>query len=689
MIPILFNKTESSFTSNGLGRLSDAISCVVTEERNGQYELEMVYPLGGNLYDLIDTDMIIGAIPSVGASLQAFDIYAISRPLMGKVTINARHISYRLSHIVTTGANVAASGTACATALNSLKTNAILASGQTFPFTFETDVTTVAKFSKTVPTSVRSRLGGSEGSILDQYGGEFEWDNFKVKLHKNRGVNSNVTIRYGKNLTDLTQDESIEGTVTGCIGYWRSEDTTVVGTIQLAANHSEYVREKVVSVDFTQQLGSDSVPPVSAINNAASIYVNRHNLPNVNMKVSLVDLSKTEEYKEYAPLEELHLCDYVGVEFEKLGVSQYARVIKTVYNVLEDKYDSLEIGDNISTLFSTITDSLAAEIDAVSFEALNATAWLTRGNGYVVAVKNDDGSWKELLFMDTNDIATAHNVLRLNENGLGFSTTGVSGTYTNAWTIDGNLNADFITTGTLRASLIGSHSVPTDKLKGSIANGAWGIDFTNGTMNIGTLTVDKIKGSILNSGWGIDFTNGTMNIGTLSAEKITTGTMSAQRISGGTLNLGGSNTDGQIVVKNASNSNIFTASKSGVTINGDIFTVATTNFKLTANGTLTTNNMTANNLTANGLTIKERLNIHAKPDPNYANWIDLDASGLVFGSEGTTYGVNANTVGLDWADIWYVDPYGNTFSIISRLDGLESVVDNHEDRISALEGAGE
>lgn len=639
MIPILFNKTESSFTSNGLGRLSDSISCVVTEERNGQYELEMVYPLGGNLYDLIDTDMIIGAIPSVGASLQAFDIYAISRPLMGKVTINARHISYRLSHIVTTGANVAASGTACATALNSLKTNAILASGQTFPFTFQTDVTTVAKFSKTVPTSVRSRLGGSEGSILDQYGGEFEWDNFAVKLHKNRGTNSNVTIRYGKNLTDLTQDESIEGTITGCIGYWRNEDTTVVGDIQLAANHASYVREKVVSVDFTQQLGSDSVPPVSAINNAASIYVNRHNLPNINMKVSLVDLSKTEEYKDYAPLEELHLCDYVGVEFEKLGVSQYARVIKTVYNVLEDKYDSLEIGDNISTLFSTITDTLAAEIDAVSFEALNATAWLTRGNGYVVAVKNSDGSWKELLFMDTNDIATAHNVLRLNENGLGFSTTGVSGTYRNAWTIDGNLNADFITTGTLRVSLIGSHSVPTDKLKGSIANGAWGIDFTNGTMNIGTLTVDKIKGSILNSGWGIDFTNGTMNIGTLnvskvtgsilnsgwgidftngtmnigtlSAAKITTGTMSAQRISGGTLNLGGSNTDGQIVVKNASNSNIFTASKSGVTINGDIFTVTTTNFKLTSDGRITASNVKLNTVECENLKVTGNIYIDA------------------------------------------------------------------------------
>lgn len=630
MIPILFNKTESSFTSNGLGRLTDAISCKVTEERNGQYELEMEYPIDGVLYDSIENDMIIGAVPSVGASLQAFDVYKISKPLSGRVVINARHISYRLNRVITTGANVAASNSACAAALTSLKNNTILAPNQTVPFTLWTDNTTVASFKKSVPMSMRARLGGSEGSILDQFGGEFEWDNFTVKLHHRRGTDTDIYIRYGKNLIDLSQEDSIEDIATGCVGYWRNEEEIVTGTVQLAANHAEFPREKIVSVDFTQQLGTDSKPTANQVNALAQIYANKHNIPNINMKVSFVDLAKTAEYKEYAPMEQLHLCDKVYVTFEKLGVSQYAKVIKTIYNVLDDKYDSLEIGDNVSTLFSTITDSLSEEIGEVAFAALNATAWLTKGNGYVVAVKNDDGSWKELLFMDTNDILTAHNVLRINTNGIGFSTNGVGGTYRNAWTIDGHLVADFIDTGTLNASKV--------------------------------------------------------NVTNLNASNIVAGTLSCNRISGGTLTLGGS-TDGNLVVKNASGTNILSASKTGVAINGDIFTVNTTNFKLTANGTLTTTNMTANNITANGLKITSSLSIHAKPDPNYANWIDLDASGLVFASEGTTYGVNANTVGLDWADIWYIDPYGNTFSIISRLDGLESVVDGHEDRISALEGA--
>lgn len=635
MIPILFNKNESAFTSNGLGRLTDAISCKVTEERNGQYELEMEYPLDGVLFDQIANDMIIGAISSVGASLQAFDIYKISKPLSGKVVVNARHISYRLNRVITTGANVSASNSACASALTSLKNNMILAPNQTVPFTLWTDNTTVASFKKSVPMSLRARLGGSEGSILDQFGGEFEWDNFTVKLHHRRGQDTDIYIRYGKNLIDLSQEDSIEDIATGCVGYWRNEEEIVTGTVQLASNHAEFPREKIVSVDFTQQLGTDSKPTVNQVNALAQIYANKHNIPNVNMKVSFVDLAKTEEYKEYAPMEQLHLCDKVYVTFEKLGVSQYAKVIKTVYNVLDDKYDSLEIGDNVSTLFSTITDSLSEEIGEVAFAALNATAWLTKGNGYVVAVKNDDGSWKELLFMDTNDVLTATNVLRINTNGIGFSTNGVGGTYTNAWTIDGHLVADFIDTGTLNASKV--------------------------------------------------------NVTNLNASNIVAGTLSCNRISGGTLTLGGS-TDGNLVVKNASGTNILSASKTGVAINGNIFTVDTTNFKLTSNGTLTTtnmtaNNMTANNITANGLKITSSLSIHAKPEPNYANWIDLDASGLVFNSEGVIFGVNAQTTGMNWSDIWYIDPDGNTHSIISRLDGLESVVDNHEDRISALEGA--
>ena len=570
MIPILFPKNETEFNTNGLGRFTEAISCKVTEERNGQYELEMVYPIDGKLYPMIETEMIIGAIPSVDASLQAFDIYRITKPINGKVTIFAQHISYRLLRIVTTGANISASNDACQAALNSLKTNAILATGQTCPFTFWTDKRTAAGFSKSTPTSIRTRLGGSEGSILDQFGGEYEWDNFTVKLHADRGSDTNVTLMYGKNLTELTHEENVSGAVTGVIGFWQHEDEVITGSVQLASNHANYARERIIAVDFSSTIGTEETPPVSVINNLAQIYANQHNLPNISMKISFVDLSQTEEYKLYAPLEKLHLCDYVMINYEKLKVAQKARIIKTVYNVLLDRYNSIEVGDTIGTLAQAVTDTLAQELSSVSWAALNATQWLTRGDGYVVAIKNDDGSWREILFMDTKDISTAHNVLRLNTNGLGFSTTGVNGVYRNAWTIDGHLVADFIdtgtldaskatvtnlnagniTTGTLSADRLAANSISVAKLTGTIENSDWIINLNDGTLTIGnisannittgtlsadriaanSISVSKLTGTIENGDWKLDLDDGTFTIGDISADNITSGYISSDRI---------------------------------------------------------------------------------------------------------------------------------------------------------------
>lgn len=484
MYPILFPKTAKIFNTNGLGRLTEATACKVTEERNGQYELQLTYPITGRLYKDIELEMIVACVPAVDSTVQAFEIYRITKPINGLVEIYAQHISYRLSKILTTGESYAASPTACASAINSLKAKAILAPNQTFDFSFWTDNRTVAQFKKSIPTSVRSRLGGSEGSLLDQFGGEYEWDNFTVKLHKERGTHTNITLRYGKNLTDLTQEEANDGMVTGVLGYWKNQDDIITGSIQLASNHANYATEKIISVDFSQQLGTETRPSVDKINNLAQIYANSHNVPNVSLKVSFVDLSKTEEYKNVAPLEKLHLCDYVTVDFPKLKVRATARVIKTVYDVLLEKYETLEIGDTLRTLSEAVTDTLAetindlaGDISDVATEAIRSTAWLTSGQGHVVAIKNSDGSWKELLFIDTSSIATAKNVLRLNENGLGFSTSGVGGTYRNAWTIDGKLNADFITTGTLNADRVRGGTLELGK---SYVDGALVVKNTSG-----------------------------------------------------------------------------------------------------------------------------------------------------------------------------------------------------------------
>lgn len=453
MKPILFSKTATSFNTNGLGRL-DAISCEVTEERNGLFELEMEIAETANHAKEIEMCSIIVAKPSQSGKNQPFRVYKIGKPINGRFKVYAQHISYQLSYIPVMPFAITASASACSQTLAALKSNSV----GTNPFSFQTDVNVVASYQQTAPASLRSRLGGVEGSVLDQFGGEYEWDNYTVKLLKNRGlVTPNVSLRYGKNITDLTQEENIENTITGIVPYWQSSEgettVTLPEKVIESSTASNFPFKRTVPMDFSQSFQDE--PTVAQLRAKAQAYVNQSGvgIPKVSIKLSFVSLADTEEYKSVAALQAVNLCDNINVYFEKLGISTTAKIVKTVYDVLLEKYDSLEIGSLKSTLASTISGqdsalSTLANNTQMMFKQYNntvnemidtATAWLTKGDGYVVAVKNTDGSWKELLFMDTADMETAHNVLRVNQNGIGFSSTGVAGPYTQAWTLDGRM----------------------------------------------------------------------------------------------------------------------------------------------------------------------------------------------------------------------------------------------------------
>lgn len=443
MKPILFDKTATTFTSNGLGRL-DCHDCKVTEERNGQYELELTIAESALHADQIEMTSIIVVRASQGSGLQAFRVYRITKPLNGVFKVYANHISYQLSMIPTMPFSIVASSSACQETLDGLVNNAV----ETCPFTFTTDVTTVASYKQTVPSSIRSRLGGVEGSVLDQFGGEYEFDNYDVILHEDRGVTTpTVTLRYGKNITDINQEENISNTITGIVPFWADNDGNLVTLPEKVVNSpyaSSYPFKRTVPHDFSDDFEEE--PTENQLRTKAQAYVADIGVPVVSIKLSFVNLADTEEYKDIAPLQSVNLCDLINVQFEKYGISTTAKIVKTVYDVLGEKYDSLEIGSLRSSLATTINEqnentatSISSIYQKVGTEIDNATAWLTSSGGYVVAVKNADGSWKELLFLDDDDIDTAVNVLRINENGIGFSSNGVSGPYTQAWTLDGRL----------------------------------------------------------------------------------------------------------------------------------------------------------------------------------------------------------------------------------------------------------
>ena len=455
MKPRLYAENETEFESNGLGPLSDALACTVEENRNGAFELTMDYPVTGALFDELKHGSIIFAPANDSGTPQPFRVCEKSTPLSGVVTIRAKHISYQLSHIPV---SPFAAGS-CTAALQGLKSHA----AEQCPFDFWTDKESTADFSVEQPTSARSLLGGVTGSVLDVYGGEYEFDRYTVKLHNARGRDSGVVIAYGKNLVDLNQEESIENTITGVYPYYKDADGNVLELpekVVSSASAHNFPYPRTVPLDCSQEW--QETPSVEQLRAYASAYVEKESIgvPSVSLKVSFVPLWQTEEYKAIAPAERLNLCDIATVRFEKLGVNARAKVVQTVYDVLAGRYESVTLGEASTDLADTIVaqdKAINAKADTSDLEAAaaNASAWIT-GNkgGYVVLRRNADGQPYELLIMDKPTIEEATKVWRFNKSGLGYSSTGYNGTYGLAMTQDGQIVADYITTGSLTANLI-------------------------------------------------------------------------------------------------------------------------------------------------------------------------------------------------------------------------------------------
>lgn len=468
MIPILYEGNEHDFLTNGLGRLADAISCSVTEERNGTFELEMTYPITGVHYSDIEENRIILAKTSDADNNQAFIIYKVSKPLNGIITINAQHISYLL-----TGFPVMPfKAVSLPDAFEKIQENIVVANS---PFVFQTTIASAISFTLEKPKSARSILGGESGSILDVYGGfDYEFDNFNVYLKADRGHDNGVTIRHGKNLTALESIIDTTNVYTGIVPFWKdSEGNAVYLTEKVVySEHADDYPYKIVKpVDFSSDF--EMAPTEQQLRSKAISYLNSNRgwrLKN-SIDISFVNLSQTEEYKGILKsLERVKLCDTVTVIYDALGINLKIKVIKTVYNTLTERYDSISLGDTTYTLAKAISDSLDiptnAQTQAEIQSAVSRATKLIQGGlgGYVVFNTNGNGQPQEILIMDADNIEDAVSVIRMNKNGIGFSRNGYSGPYQTAWTIDGHFVANFIDTGELDASIIKAHTIQANAL---------------------------------------------------------------------------------------------------------------------------------------------------------------------------------------------------------------------------------
>lgn len=420
MKPVLFPSTATAFDSQGIGALVDAISCTVEEERNGAFELTMEFPLEGAHFSDIALRSLILAKPNPTDPPQPFRVYNIDANMNGTVTVNAAHISYDMSGVPIQPFTAAT----MAEALAAIKANAVIPC----PFTLTTNKTVNSPMNHAVPSSMRSLLGGTEGSLLDLYGGEWKYDKYTATLMLHRGEDNGVVIKYGKNLTDLEQEKNCAEAYTGVYPYWVSQDGETV--VQLperiiyAVSNDDYAlttesgadlltedgevliaeeapvdADRIMMLDLSQseedarEQGEEAAPTVAELREKARAYIDRNDIfaPKVALKVSFEQLENTEEYKDIALLEQVNLCDTVTVLFPALGVSTKAKVVKTTYDVLLDRYESIEVGsartniaDTIATMQSDIDTNTAENYKSISAAGGSITGDLSVGGSLVV-----------------------------------------------------------------------------------------------------------------------------------------------------------------------------------------------------------------------------------------------------------------------------------------------------------------
>lgn len=377
MRPILYNANETAFETYGLGEI-DATKAQVTRERNGNYTLYIEYPASGPLAGTFKNDMRIKSDAGLRTKNQTFFISRILKDSTGILKVYAKHISH-LTEKMAIRNNTNVSGTAQA-ALAIWALNAL--GGIRFDTWSDIDLTSKTSWNIADFKTARDALGGVKGSILDVWGGEYEFDNTVIRLHKQLGRKSPTVLEYGRNILRAEDDQDIEGAYTSVYPYatYTPENqgtgeggtTSQQITVELPEKYVDgpyvglYNERRVLIVDFSSNFKDKEVPTIDKLRRLAKEYAinNRLGLPKINTKIEYVDLSKTLDYKLTQILEEAELCDIVPVYYPQIGLtSEDAKLTTIVYDVLLEQNDSVEVGVIGDGFKSSMTSNLSGKID--------------------------------------------------------------------------------------------------------------------------------------------------------------------------------------------------------------------------------------------------------------------------------------------------------------------------------------
>lgn len=379
MRPILYNATETVFDSYGLGEI-DANKATVTRERNGNYSLYIEYPVGGSLAPLFKQDMRIKADAGVRTKNQTFYISRIVKDSSHVIKIYAKHISHLTETMgIVHGTTVAGDANAALARWSESLVGGV-------EFRTWSDIETEGKASWTVDKfkTAREALGGVEGSILDVWGGEYEFDNTTIKLHRRLGRQSPTVLEYGRNILSAEDDEDANSVYTSVYPFAtytpesqlheegkesKAQDPVTVTLSEKIVDSQwvgHYAERRVAVVDFSSKYGDKQTPNAESLRTFAKEYMktNRIGIPKINTKIEYVDLAKTLDYADMSQMEEVELCDILPIYYPTIGLTNDEnKVVVVNYDVLNDRNESIELGTIGQSMRSALTNSVSNRLD--------------------------------------------------------------------------------------------------------------------------------------------------------------------------------------------------------------------------------------------------------------------------------------------------------------------------------------
>lgn len=558
----IYASDDLNCSNLGLGVLTGVTDCEVTRQTNGQWECVFGIAINSQHYSEIGFGKKIKVKADEKAGYQQFRIYKITKPdLKGIVKVYCEHISYDLSRLTVKPLNLTGQGATAA--ISAILNNC---TSQTHNFSGQGSTVTGTKNIKSdVPRTARSWLSASENSIVDLFNCELEFDNYTITAKPQIGEDNGVKILYGKNLQDVN-DESNSDTAFNAIypyavvneHYYELPEKVLALT-----NNLPFTEIRCIPVDLSEKFDENTTITSELLRSTALTYAGQARLTktNRNIKVSFEQLWNTKEYETLSALERVGLGDTVYVHYGEYGIDVTARVNKIVYDVLNEKYKSIELGRARKTITETISqnrEELQAAIEdaskkqkSVAQKMIEHQTALISGSegGYVVNTYNNQSKPEKILIMDTDNQNTATKILWLTKDGIGFS-NGINGQITTGWGIDGTFNASFITTGTLDASLvnvtnINANNITTGALSANKIVGGTLVDAAgNFTLNLSNGKIQMISdnsGNLVIWREGITIYHSDNSVatsmflsaddtGALTAEHILVGTRGSERI---------------------------------------------------------------------------------------------------------------------------------------------------------------